>query len=301
MTDRIPLDAMTSDQLDQLHDEIDRLRAGEEPGWDPLTVPTPGQWIARWNRATAAERLDVAQRVIANNDRASRCFEMNHEKRIEQAEELLRIAHDTSNKSETERACAVQRAETAERDAGIYRNRLARLTDGYAAQFRQLDRIRDAARLHRQQLIGTSELYAVIEALDEPAPGTAATRATDGTACAAYQPPNTPQDSGLCARCGMYDYKHTRQAADELGIDPVDPVDQYRRIRIELEHWQTVIVPDIKKQRDQLAAALSEILLAFSPVSSHNGVRIGWTAQHPIHPDDYDRWTAALPKETPDV
>lgn len=32
----------------------------------------------------------------------------------------------------------------------------------------RLDRIRDAARLHRQQLIGTSELYAVIEADDVP-------------------------------------------------------------------------------------------------------------------------------------
>lgn len=32
----------------------------------------------------------------------------------------------------------------------------------------RLDRIRDAARLHRQQLLGTSELYAVIEADDEP-------------------------------------------------------------------------------------------------------------------------------------
>ena len=50
---------------------------------------------------------------------------------------------------------------------------------------------------------------------------------------------------------------------------------------------------------DQLAAVLAEILQAFSPVSSHTGTRIGWTAQHPIHPDDYDRWTAALhtPKE----
>ena len=32
----------------------------------------------------------------------------------------------------------------------------------------RLDQIRDAARLHRQQLIGSSELYAVIEA-DSPA------------------------------------------------------------------------------------------------------------------------------------
>ncbi|MEV7364284.1 hypothetical protein [Streptomyces sp. NPDC091299] len=33
----------------------------------------------------------------------------------------------------------------------------------------RLDRIRDAARLHRRRLISTSELYAVIEAMDAPA------------------------------------------------------------------------------------------------------------------------------------
>lgn len=32
-----------------------------------------------------------------------------------------------------------------------------------------------------------------------------------GAACPAYQPPATATDSGLCARCGMYDYKHKEQ------------------------------------------------------------------------------------------
>lgn len=63
--------------------EVDRLRAGEESGWDPLTVPTPGQWIARFNRASAAERLDVAQRVIGYTATAGTCFEMNHVRRLE--------------------------------------------------------------------------------------------------------------------------------------------------------------------------------------------------------------------------
>ncbi|CAM5620672.1 hypothetical protein [Streptomyces aurantiogriseus] len=35
-----------------------------------------------------------------------------------------------------------------------------------------------------------------------------ATHGKPGAACSAYQPPTTPADSGLCARCGMYDYKH---------------------------------------------------------------------------------------------
>lgn len=68
---------------------------------------------------------------------------------------------------------------------------------GERADGRALTRIRDAAALHKQQLLTTTELYAVIgPAHDEP------------TACAAYQLPATPADSGLCARCGMSDYKH---------------------------------------------------------------------------------------------
>lgn len=31
---------------------------------------------------------------------------------------------------------------------------------------------------------------------------------SDALACSAYQLPVTASDSGLCTRCGMYDYKH---------------------------------------------------------------------------------------------
>lgn len=31
------------------------------------------------------------------------------------------------------------------------------------------------------------------------------------TGCSAYLPPVTAADSGLCARCGMFDYKHSEQ------------------------------------------------------------------------------------------
>ena len=30
----------------------------------------------------------------------------------------------------------------------------------------------------------------------------------EGTVCDTYQPPATAEMTGLCARCGMYDYKH---------------------------------------------------------------------------------------------
>ncbi|MDX2513846.1 hypothetical protein PV355_01525 [Streptomyces stelliscabiei] len=31
----------------------------------------------------------------------------------------------------------------------------------------------------------------------------------EGAVCSAYQPPASPEDSGLCAGCGMFDYKHS--------------------------------------------------------------------------------------------
>lgn len=33
----------------------------------------------------------------------------------------------------------------------------------------------------------------------------------DGAVCEVYQLPTTAENSGLCARCGMYDYKHEEQ------------------------------------------------------------------------------------------
>lgn len=68
----------------QAEAELTRLHAGEEHGWDPLTVPTPGQWIARFNQASAEERLDVARRVIGYTATAGECFEMNHVRRLEE-------------------------------------------------------------------------------------------------------------------------------------------------------------------------------------------------------------------------
>ncbi|MET9012297.1 hypothetical protein ABZX74_15465 [Streptomyces olivaceoviridis] len=193
---------------------------------------------------------------------------------------------------------AAEATET-QRQLAVAREALASATTRAARADAAIARVREVA--HRWRQYGTTDLkrYAdiLVTALDQPAPA-AATRATDGTVCGAYQPPATAEMTGLCARCGMYDYRHTAQRTrvDAVGVDPIDPINQYRRLKIELEHWQTVIVPELRAQRDRATAALGEILLAFSPVSSHNGVRIGWTVAHPVHPDDYDRWDAALPK-----
>jgi hypothetical protein len=48
--------------------ELTTLHEGEEPYEDEWLVPTPGQWIWLWNRATAAERLAKAQRVLGLHD-----------------------------------------------------------------------------------------------------------------------------------------------------------------------------------------------------------------------------------------
>ncbi|MHC3474653.1 hypothetical protein ACYF6T_38990 [Streptomyces sp. 7R007] len=46
------------------------------------------------------------------------------------------------------------------------------------------------------------------------APAAAAEPAT----CDAYRPPTSPQDAGLCARCGMFDYKHRAATATEAAL-----------------------------------------------------------------------------------
>ncbi|MFF5445449.1 hypothetical protein [Streptomyces sp. NPDC012888] len=65
------------------------LHAGEEPHLDEHTVPTPAQWIWRWNRATPEQRLEVTERIIAEAERASTCLLMAHEKRLPDAEAAL--------------------------------------------------------------------------------------------------------------------------------------------------------------------------------------------------------------------
>jgi hypothetical protein len=79
--------------------------------------------------------------------------------RADQADDLLRIAHETSNKSEAERARAVQRAERAEA---------------------VLDRAREAATWIRRNYPALTHVNdRLAAAIDEPATGPAATQATD--------------------------------------------------------------------------------------------------------------------------
>jgi hypothetical protein len=74
-------------QRDEALAEVARLRAGEDAtSRDPGCQPTPGQWIRRFNDASTEERLTMARIVLDNSDRAARCFQMDHEGRLEWAE-----------------------------------------------------------------------------------------------------------------------------------------------------------------------------------------------------------------------
>lgn len=67
----------------------DDLLAGEDPYTDDRTVPTPGQWIWLWNRATREERLERAQRIVEDRATASWCRQMNHIEHIRYLEQRL--------------------------------------------------------------------------------------------------------------------------------------------------------------------------------------------------------------------
>ncbi|MFG3127418.1 hypothetical protein ACGFZU_06915 [Streptomyces tendae] len=91
-----------------------------------------------------------------------------------------------------------------------FRAYLATLASLRTAQHR-LDQIRDAARLHRQQLVGTSELYAVIEADDAPPADQTALRDRIAEALAAYDLP-------------YFDRRHQYEVADAvLAVLPAAP------------------------------------------------------------------------------
>lgn len=107
----VPTPTASANHASRLEEEIARLRAGEEPGGDPATAPTPGQWIGRWNAASVEERLRVAQQVIENEERAARCFAMAHEKRIEVTDKALVARRRLTG--EAEATIARVRAESA--------------------------------------------------------------------------------------------------------------------------------------------------------------------------------------------
>ncbi|MFI1165609.1 hypothetical protein ACH4UM_18835 [Streptomyces sp. NPDC020801] len=162
MTDRPTASTITDQQLDDLYAQLAAFRQ-----------------VAR-GYCPACGRGDAAPTVTDWE---------NERERADQAEELLRIAHDTSNRSEAERARAVQRVERVEKERdGINRMYLTAMGD-LGIAFNRLDNIRVLVRRVASTTaagisdydIGRHDLaQAVLDTLaQQPAPGTAATRATD--------------------------------------------------------------------------------------------------------------------------
>lgn len=144
----------------------------------------------------------ITEKVTAVGQRKEAVAYANEQKRrAEQLEELLTVAHQTSNTAETERArlaaeverlgdwcrAVSARATTAETERDRYHGELVvNETDHVAATRRAeraeaaIGRVQDAAALHRKQLVSTAELYAVIEAaLDEQREQSARTTANN--------------------------------------------------------------------------------------------------------------------------
>jgi len=99
------------------------IHEGEEPYEDKRVVPTPGQWIWRWNRATPAERLSRAQRILADWAQVTHCTWEHSDllDRADRAEALAGIAESRADdwrqahrRQVSETLRATSRAEQAE-------------------------------------------------------------------------------------------------------------------------------------------------------------------------------------------
>ncbi|MGW4759560.1 hypothetical protein [Streptomyces chartreusis] len=62
---------------------LDRFQAGEEDGHVEHAELTPGQWLWKFNRVTAEERLTVISHLLQDAARGRRCFYMAHDPRVE--------------------------------------------------------------------------------------------------------------------------------------------------------------------------------------------------------------------------
>lgn len=125
----------------------------------------------------------------------------------------------------SETASLRQRAETAEERAddlavnnaallrcaeraGVRRDQLAGVLREVLAEFRVNTHPGEAClRTYNIPVARVQQWRAVLGQAQQQTTPTAA----QARACDAYQPPTTAADTGLCARCGMYDYKHQEQ------------------------------------------------------------------------------------------
>lgn len=72
---RIPLDVSDLDGRLPLFDSS-RLEGATEPG-DPATIPSPGEFAARWNAKTEEQRADFLRAMHEASDKAALCRMMH--------------------------------------------------------------------------------------------------------------------------------------------------------------------------------------------------------------------------------
>lgn len=72
-----------------------RAERREVPLWPENAWPTPEQWVAWFLTRNHAVQVEMAERVLADAQRADRCFLMNHEGEIEY------LRHDAHRTRET--------------------------------------------------------------------------------------------------------------------------------------------------------------------------------------------------------
>jgi hypothetical protein len=67
-------------ELERLRAEVAWLRAGEDPTMEPVEgmSPTPGQWLAGWNRMPVEQRLERIGVLFAAADAGRRCEQGVH-------------------------------------------------------------------------------------------------------------------------------------------------------------------------------------------------------------------------------
>ncbi len=265
--------------------EVARLRAGEESGWDPLVVPTPGQWIARWNSLGPAQRLDRAKAVIEMAETANRCQFDGHRQRLE----------------EDRQAWVTVARVTELRDSWL----LMTLEPGQVR--RLLDAITRAldgpAAVAGQPLTATQA--AAVRAADLPRGSRIAREVVDEAVRQMGADPH-----GL--HTGMVVKPYTERGVQKWvfrcwGTDTCDgwlSLDHASensagaaRDRHLVEAHPELVATTLRERRERvglLGAVLGEALAAFrSVVDDGTGTLVGYVSA-PIHPTDMDRWRAVL-------
>lgn len=77
-----------------LAERLALLHEGEEPCTDNRVIPTPAQWIWKWNRVTPARRLQIAEAILRARDDAQKCLFGDHQSAVDELREARGALHN---------------------------------------------------------------------------------------------------------------------------------------------------------------------------------------------------------------